>query len=179
MAEANENTNLQRGPYFYAAHLRAFLGEDQYVTVVVDDANKLINVVVSGCEHKAEALERILISDEELRDIAKDKYGIEGYRLVVNGKRKSFKQVVTREDIVTALAGNRYFKGIEVHDMVLPGSDEPMPMTFGMLKPEPCQAPCDDISNPYGLRHFMARDFLKFAFNNETRDVVAWATDRK
>lgn len=174
-----EDMKLQNGPHLYASHLRAFLGEDQYVTVVVDEKKKLINIVVSGCKDKADALERILISDEELQDAAKNVYGIKDYKLVVNGKRKTFKQVITRTDICVALAGNKYFKGIEDHDIPVPGSDEKLPMTFGMLKPEPCQAPCDDISNPYGLEHFMARDFLKFVFNHETRDIVAWATDRK
>jgi len=171
--------NLQYGPYLYASHLRAFLGEDQYVTVMVDEKSKWINVIVSGCEHKKEALERILITDDELHDIAKDKYGIADYKLVVNGKRSSFKQKVRKQDIAVALAGNRYFKGVETHKIPIPGTDKYMSMTFGMLKPEPCEAPCDDISSPYGVQHFMAKDFLKFAFSRKTRKCVAWTTDRK
>jgi len=177
--KTNKNeTNLQYGPYLYASHLRAFLGEDQYVTVVVDDKNKWVNVVVSGCSSKAEALERILITDIELEKVSENHYGLDGYKLMVNGKRNSFKTKVTKNDIAIAFAGNHFFKGIETHKIPLPDGNS-MNMTFGMLKPEPCEAPCDDIGNPYGLEHFMARDFLKFVLRDKARKVVAWTTDRK
>jgi len=177
--KTNEKTELVYGPLLYANHLRAFLGADPYVTVDCDDKNKLVNVIVTGCNFKAECLEAILITNEELEktDNKHEKYNLNGYKIVVNGKRSSWKKKVTQSIIKSALAGNPFFKGIEKHSITVMGKT--ISRWFGMLKPDVCQAPVDNFGSPFGIDTFVAEHFIRYAFCDAARDCVAWTTDRK
>jgi len=175
----NNEVEMVYGPLLYANHLRGFLGVDPYVTVECDDENQLINVIVTGCKYKAECLEAILITNEEFEKFCHDdKYNLCGYKIVVNGKRPSWRRKITQSVINAALAGNPLYKGIEKHSVKTP-MGKTISRWFGMFKPEVCQAPVDNFGNPYGIQTFTPEEFVKYAFCDKARKVVAWATDRK